>query len=149
MSKFPDSYPKDLLERIIEDGAGDNIFENVYRIDNHGKCDRDTFLSSYLEKQKENGINNRDSYKQQNDEYDIGEYSTSLNSNKREIKNTLKCFEKHGKKPRILIGNIDPKYGKSMKTRESKSQRYSKRNHIDWWLYEDADPSKDFRYLEE
>lgn len=149
MSKFPESYPKDLLDRIIEDGAGDNTFENVYRVDNYGKCNRDAFLSSFQEKKKRNGLNNRDSYKQQNNEYDIGEYSTSLSSNKREIKNTLKMMENHYNRPKILIGNINPKYGKSMKTRESKSQRYSKRNHIDWWLYEDADPSNDFRYLEE
>lgn len=141
---FPEVYPKDLLDKIIEDGAKENTYYNVYRVSASGLNNRDAFLSSFLDR-----ANIRDAYlskKQDLDQvYDIGDFSTSLFYIKKQALNVLKCFEKYEDSPALLEGTITPKFGLSMYTRDSKSKRKSKSSHIDWWLYEFADPSKYFR----
>ena len=143
--KFAPDYPKDLLERIIEDGAGDNTYENVYRISNYGGINRDAFLSTFLENHNKNlNTNIRDVYIENKENEDIGIYGTSLTSNFRKAKQLLKLMEKKHDGPILLVGNILPEYGMSMFTKDSKTRKASNKYHIDWWLYESADPSKCF-----
>ncbi len=150
-SLFPDDYPKDLYERVVADGAGKNEYD-VYRVAELGENNRDAFLSSYTEQKLKNSINNRDVYlamKQKENEYDIGLFSTSCFETIKQAKKILKLKERHVAGPCILFGRIMPETGLSMKTENSKSGRKARRGHIDWWIYKDVDPSKNFSEVEE
>lgn len=142
---FPDSYPKDLLQRIIDDGADNNTFENVYRIANYGQNNRDAFLSTFLTNIKdESNENIRDAYIASNINYDIGLYGTSIVDTKHKALRTLNLLERKYDGPILLKGNILPEYGMSMYTKDSKSRESHNAHHIDWWIYKDADPSSHF-----
>ena len=76
---FPEYYPENLLECIIEDGAGENIIGNVYRIANYGENNRDAFLGSFLTDIKDGKYNDRDlTLAKTLVQKVIGKYSTSL-----------------------------------------------------------------------
>ena len=146
---FPDVYPEDLLERIIEDGAEENVMENVYRIANYGNNDRDAFLSTFLTQINAGLHNDRDSYVLSSlGQIDIGQYSTSLSISKKRAKRILKMIERKYGGPILLKGTIHPEYGLSMLTKDSKSNRTCDKDHIDWWLYDNADPSAHFKIIE-
>lgn len=147
---FPEDYPDDLYDRIVQDGAGENIF-NVYRVSDVGINNRDAFLCTYYTRIKTSQLNNRDAYKYQHcfdGDYDIGIFSTSCFDEEKAANKILKLIEKHVDGPRMLYGTITPEYGLSMKTSESKSGRKSKKHHIDWWIYKDVDPSIKFCEME-
>lgn len=149
--EFPENYPKDLLKRIIEDGADNNTIDDVYRIANYGENNRDAFLSSFLTDIKDGlNINNRDAYKAEKNTYDIGYYGTSLCSKKKRAKNTLRLLEKNKYNgPVLLKGKVLPQYGMSIYTKDSRTRNVnSKSSHIDWWIYKDEDPSKHFEIVE-
>lgn len=147
---FPESYPSDLMQRIIEDGAAENIIENVYRIANYGENNRDAFLSTFLTNIKDSGNTNiRDAYIFSQENYDIGMYGTSLSSNEKKAKRTLSLLERKYNGPILLIGTILPEYGMSIFSKNSKTRKSYSKYHIDWWIYKDKDPSKHFKVLEE
>lgn len=146
--KFPDIYPCNLMECIIADGAGENTIENVYRIANYGENNRDAFLGSFLTDIIDGKYNNRDvAIAKQCAQADIGTYSTSLSESEAKAIKTLEMLEKKYDGPILLKGTITPEFGLSMYTRNSASKRISNKYHIDWWLYENADPSPYFTKL--
>lgn len=146
---FPDNYPPDLMERIIEDGAENNTFENVYRIANYGENNRDAFLSTFLTNLRDNmNINIRDTFIAGTNNYDIGTYGTSLTSNKKRAISTLRLMERKYNGPILLKGTIFPEYGMSMYTKDSKRRKAYSKYHIDWWLYKNEDPSEHFSIIE-
>lgn len=147
---FPENYPNDLLERITEDGAGNNTIDNVYRVANYGENNRDAFLSTFLTNIKDSlNTNNRDVCKAQEQTYDIGTYSTSLYAKAKRAKNILLLLERKYNGPILLKGTVLPEYGMSMYTRDSKTRDVNKKSsHIDWWVYKDEDPSEHFEIVE-
>lgn len=147
---FPEDYPSDLYDRIIEDGAGENTFE-VYRISNVGTNCRDAFLCSYHTNKSSSNLNNRDAYVYKyriGDNYDIGLFSTSCFDEQKAANKILRLIEKRVDSPKMLRGTTAPEHGLSMRTIESKSGRKSKKHHIDWWIYKDTDPSINFYEVE-
>lgn len=64
-------------------------------------------------------------------------YSCSLNCNLKEIEN---IFKFPGKTKGIAAGYVKKEYGVKLGPDSSD-------NHIDWWLYEDAEPENDFKFL--
>lgn len=147
--KFPDTYPSDLLERIIEDGAAANTMEDVYRVANYGSNNRDAFLSTFLQNIKDGKYNDRDSVLAlELSKNDIGEYATSLSTSEKRAVKLLQIMERHYAGPILLKGTIYPEYGLSMLTRYSKSNRISNKFHVDWWVYAGADPSCHFNVIE-
>ena len=148
--KFPKVYPQNLLECIIADGAGENTIENVYRVANYGVNNRDAFLGSFLTDIKDGKYNDRDlTLAKMCTQKDIGLYGTSLFDNEDRAIKILDMLEEKYDGPILLKGTILPEFGLSMYTRDSVSKRrgYKNKYHIDWWIYEDADPSPYFTEL--
>lgn len=142
-NNFPNTYPFDFFDKIKEDGAGDFVIENVFRISIKGDNNQETFLSSFLNK----SISDRDTFLSMKDEnYDIGFYSTSMISDERKAYKTLQMFQKYHQGPAILKGTIQPAFGPSMFTSDSRTGRKPNKHHIDWWLYNKADPSCCFEF---
>ncbi len=147
---FPEGYPENLLQLIIEDGAKENTIKDVYRVSFLGENNRDAFLSSFMERgQNQNGYEIRDFALAETENLDIGLYSTSLFDSEKTSFKILKMFKKHYNGPKLLYGIINPYFGYSIKTNESRSCRHADKHHIDWWLYKNADPSVDFKIIEE
>ena len=147
---FPSDYPIDLYDRIVEDGAGENKFD-VYRVSDVGTNNRDAFLCTYQTKMRSSILNNRDAYIYNYNietNYDIGFFSTSCFDEQKAAAKILKLIEKRVDSPKMLYGTIVPEHGLSMRTSESKSNRKSRKHHIDWWIYKDVDPSINFCELE-
>lgn len=138
---FPDSYPTDLLERIIEDGAGNNLFEKVFRVATSGSINRDTFLSTFEESNVDKTtLVNRDLYLQQKNIYDIGDYSVSFYEKRRDAKRILRLKKRYYDGPVLITGSILPIHGMSIRTQESNNlERRTTDSHIDLWKYRDAD----------
>lgn len=141
--KFPESYPDNLLDMIIADGASENTFNDVYRVSNCELINRDSFLSSFLEKIRSEDTVNRDAYLAK--DMTIDDFSTSFFEKKKDAEKIIVLKIKYENKPILMKGTIIPDLGLSIRTKESKtrniSKKRSKSSHIDWWLYEDADPS--------
>lgn len=107
----------------------------VYRICKTGCIEQASFLPSYLEYEK-NGCLDR------LDLNDVGSYSLSCFAKARDARNKLIFFTK--KEPRAIAakGITSADCGVIQRTRERKKTRDS---HIDWWLYENAEPWKYFK----
>ena len=152
---YPNSYPDDLLARIIEDGATQQYCKDVYRISKTGACNRDVFICSALENEV-GEVNTRDAYlAEKNRAYEIGEWSTSCCDCLSAAQEKLALMERHHDRPLILIGNILPETGYSVLTTERKTIKIlpakklrKKKHHIDWWIFKDQDVSEHFRILE-
>lgn len=140
--KFPDDYPDNLMELIIEDGAKEQLL-NVYRVCNNGIINRDAFNSSFTDNKNKTiegeGIVNRDASLSD----DLGVYSTSCFENSKEIERVLRMMQKHYPEPIIAQGVTDPSCGLSMRTKDSISRK-KKGSHVDWWIYENTNPQDYF-----
>lgn len=140
---FPKSYPNDLYDRIIADGADHNTFDPVYRVAVSGEINRDTFLSTFEEcTAQESSLVNRDlSLRQSTDDYDIGEYSVSFFEERKHADRILKLKKKYNDGPVLIHGKILPEHGFSIMTKDSNDpkRKNKKDSHIDLWKYEDVD----------
>ena len=146
---FPDYYPSDLRDKIIEDGGAEKAFDCVYRVARNGIINRDAFLSSFQE-YKFDIVPNRDiALMLQEGRCDIGAYSTCCFEDKNQANKVLEMIKKHSDGPIMLKGSIVPDSGLSMRTADSKSKRNAKKSHIDWWIYSDFDPSGNFSWESE
>lgn len=146
--KFPNDYPSNLLERIIEDGAKEQLL-TVYRICNDGIINRDAFNSSFVDNKNrintKKGLINRDAVLIEN----IGNYSTSCFEDYKEIKRTLRMMQKYHPEPIIAQGVTDPGCGLSLRITESKFRK-RRGSHVDWWIYENTTPQNYFNaYMKE
>ena len=151
--KFSALHPSDLLQKIIDDGATQLSFENIYRISEDGACNRDAFICSLLQDYYRDG---RDAYlAQKQQEYDVGEWSTSCWNDLKRARKIYDAKEKHDHFQAMLIGDISPESGYSIMSIDRKSiqkwpsdKRRKKRGHIDWWIFEDQDVSGNFKIIE-
>ena len=150
-NKFPQIYPCDLYDRIIQDGAANNTFDKVYRVALYGVIDRDTFLSTFEEtKLPDMNLANRDMYlaSLQND-YDIGDYSVSFYEKRQDARRILRLKKRNGEGPVLIHGMILPEHGLNIRTRESTDpNRRTKDTHVDLWKYENVDMTNLFEIEE-
>ena len=124
MGEFPDEYPENLLERILNEG-GKYEHMYVFRVAPYGFNNPDSFLSTILNDRKRGIKKNRDLN-------NLSTYSTSCCKTK-EYAYSLKgvCFRKEPK-AEVAEGEIRPDLGPC---------RYDVISpHIDWWLFKDAAP---------
>lgn len=111
----------------------------VYRACRSGRCDRESFLPTFEE--NGNHVSSGD------DEKDPGQYSLSTYEKPKDIKRFASMVSDFQVPYQIAIGVTNPIYGLVQRTRERKVKLKS--SHVDWWLYKDAAPYKDFELIED
>lgn len=135
---------KERLERIfpayfknfdLPEGAREQLL-HVYRACRSGKCDADSFMSTFEEKGCV--IDETD------DETDPSLYSLSTYEKPNHIKRFASMDSDMRIPYKIAIGVTDPAYGLAQRTKERKSKSGS---HVDWWLYQGAAPYKVFTLI--
>lgn len=136
MKKYPDCFPDDFEERILSKGARFQS-RSVYRIMKFGKINRDNFLSTFEE--TERGL--RPPGKRINVN-DPGIYSTSCNMEYAEAKYVLGIMMRHYPEPFIALGTTMQECGPSQLTSERIEDNHT--THVDWWIYENAQPQQYF-----
>lgn len=132
--KYPPGFP---VEKIPEGAKEESI--NVFRICRSGRVETASFLPTYLDEL---------AMTKENDgaEPDIGYYSMSTFFKENEARKKLKFFR--GKHPKAILasGCTEPICGLCQRTRERKGK--TARSHVDWWLYQEAQPHTYFKEME-
>lgn len=114
----------------------------VYRACAMGKVDQESFLNSFEENKYIISVGG--------DKQDPQEYSLSTYTKFRDVKRFMSLDSRYGVPFVIAKGTTKPIHGICLETKEWKSNlgiRY-KGSHVDWWLYVDAEPFKEFEVLE-
>ena len=136
--KFP-SYFENFT--IPEWARGQEL--EVYRACATGKVDQASFLNSY----EENGF----CISVDGDVSDPQEYSLSTYIKFRDVKRFMTMDSRYGVPFVIAKGITKPIHGICLETKEwrkKQGQKY-KGSHVDWWLYEDAEPWIEFKEVTE
>ena len=111
----------------------------VFRACATGSIDRESFLNSYEENNFEvlAGV----------EETNPSMYSLSTYKKFKDVRRYMTTTSKYKKPYLIAVGNTNPKYGVCLETKEWKKMNgeKSKSSHVDYWLYEDAEPWLDFQ----
>ena len=138
--KFPIYFRKFELPKE----AGDNNYR-VYRACKTHKLDKESFTPSFEE--------NNFSYTPEEDEQDPSLYSLSVFQNPKDIKRFIKS------RPtcppcKIAVGYTNPSCGPSVLTSiykpiNPKTGKKNKSSHVDWWLYENAEPYLYFSLIDD
>ena len=133
--KFPSAFP----DGVPPKGAKPESVP-VYRICRTGKVESASFLPTYLDpavsQTKENvGL-----------PHDCDYYSLSTYEKRRDANNKLKFFKKRNPPAILAKGTTDPSCGVSQRTKERTG---TKSSHVDWWLYDKAQPHTFFQPIEE
>ena len=131
--KFPSYFenfeiPKWAREQEIE----------VFRACATGKVDRESFLNSFEENGFEIEAGGRKDDPQQ--------YSLSTYTKFKDVKRFMTINSRYGIPHIIAKGITNPIHGICLETKEWKKnsgQKY-KGSHVDWWLYESAEPFREF-----
>ena len=130
---FPDYFSRFELPQ----GAREELIQ-VYRACKSGKCDRESFLPSFEEQRcNENLIR---------DPTDPSEYSLSTYEKPKDIKRFAFLNSDMQVPYQIAIGNTNPEYGLVQRTKERNPKHKS--SHVDWWLYKDVTPYKNFNIID-
>lgn len=114
----------------------------VYRACATGKVDRGSFLNSF----EENGYE----VSMDGDVHNPQEYSLSAYTKFRDVKRFMTMDSRYGLPFVIAKGITKPVHGICLETREWKRNlgiKY-KGSHVDWWLYVNAEPFKEFEVVE-
>lgn len=134
LKKFPDYFEK---YHIPPEGAREQEIE-VFRACITHKCDKESFTPTF---EKQNFVHLKDQ-----DPFDPGIYSLSVYSKAKDLKRFLKTNSRYLKPHKLAKGITYPKYGVCQRTSERTKRKNS---HIDWWLYEGAEPYKDFEIMDD
>jgi hypothetical protein len=110
----------------------------VYRACATGKVDRESFLTTY----EENGGH----ISANGDIQDPQEYSLSTYTKFKDVKRFMTIDSRYGIPFVIAKGKTNPIHGICLETKEWKRNldiKY-KGSHVDWWLYMESEPYKEF-----
>lgn len=110
----------------------------VYRACATGKVDKESFLNTF----EENGFCVNAGEKDD----DPQQYSLSSYKKFRDVKRFMTMDSRFGVPFKIAKGITNPIHGICLETKEWKKNlgiKY-KGSHVDWWLYENAEPWKEF-----
>lgn len=113
----------------------------VFRACATGKVDRESFLNAYEENGFQVSLNGEVD--------DPQEYSLSSYTKFRDVKRFMTMDSRFGVPFIIAKGETNPEYGICLETKEWKKNlgiKY-KGSHVDWWLYENAEPWKEFEVV--
>ncbi|NBI66427.1 hypothetical protein D1646_06290 [Pseudoflavonifractor sp. 60] len=129
--KFPVDFPVDLLP---EEASEEHIV--VYRICRTGKVEPASFLPTYRDELAHT--------KENEGEMDIGLFSLSTYEKPRDARQKLKFFR--GFQPEAIAarGVTVSCCGLVQRTR---ARTGTKNSHVDWWLYEGAQPHEYFHKI--
>ena len=110
----------------------------VYRACATGKVDKNSFLNSF----EENGFQ----VSLGGEEDDPQEYSLSSYTKFKDVKRFMTMDSRFGVPFKIAKGITKPAHGICLETKEWKRNLGIKYrgSHVDWWLYENAEPWKEF-----
>lgn len=110
----------------------------VYRACATGKVDKKSFLNSF----EENGFQ----VSLGGEEDDLQEYSLSSYTKFKDVKRFMTMDSRFGVPFKIAKGITKPIHGICLETKEWKRNMGIKYrgSHVDWWLYENAEPWKEF-----
>lgn len=110
----------------------------VYRACATGKVDRESFLNSF----EENGFQ----ISQGGNKHNPQEYSLSTYTKFKDVKRFMTMDSRYGIPFKIAKGITNPMHGICLETKEWKKNLGEKYrgSHVDWWLYEDAEPWQEF-----
>ena len=111
----------------------------VYRACATGKVDEKSFLNSF----EENGFQ----VSLGGEEDDPQEYSLSSYTKFKDVKRFMTMDSRFGVPFKIAKGITKPVHGICLETKEWKRNLGIKYrgSHVDWWLYENAEPWKEFK----
>lgn len=126
----------DYLQRFgLPDGAREESIRG-YRACRSGKCDKDSFLPSYVE----NGF----VLNPMIDPTDPSQYSLSTYEKPTDVKRFAGVISDMKVPYQIAVGETNPRHGLAQRTKERTKRRTS---HVDWWLYKDASPYEEFEMI--
>lgn len=140
MNKFPKCFPKNFETEILPKTAK-NETKPVYRIIKSGILDRNSFISTFEEIKL--GLIPP---KKRMDLSNPGLYSTSCNMEYSEAEEALELFMRHYPQPFIAKGETIAEFGPSQLTSEREERDDT---HVDWWVYDDAEPQHYFCEVKE
>lgn len=114
----------------------------VYRACATGKVDSESFLNSFEENEFQISAGG--------DVSDPQEYSLSVYTKFRDVKRFMTMDSRYGVPFVIAKGITKSIHGICLETKEWKRKLGVKYrgSHVDWWLYTDAEPCKEFEVLE-
>jgi len=121
--------------KLPEEAKNENI--KVYRACISQLCDKESFTPTF----EERGMK----YYQNEDSTDPGLYSLSTYEKPKDVKRFLKMDSKYTKPYKIAFGCTHESCGLVQRTCERKT---CKSSHVDWWLYEDAEPHLHFNIVD-
>lgn len=130
--KFPNFYPSC---GVPENAKEQNL--DVFRVCMFGAIDNEAFYS-YYELWKYKGIMLKG---MENGFDDIHFYSVSVYEKYRDAKRCLSLLSRRDPRSLLAKGNTLEEFGPCLR---SKDECNNKKSHVDWWLYEDAQPYKFF-----
>ena len=139
--------PENIRKKIWESGAGEEHFQQVYRVAKWGKLEEKAFVSTY-EEILQGWIPDRYSKEE------VGTYSTSVYTSRKNCDKFINCLKrsvrlrKEYPYPVLLTGNTSHGLVQRMAERVSDN---SDSTHIDWWIFEGAlkKAVRNFRICEE
>lgn len=137
MERYPKCFP-DNFETAILPKEAKKENKRVYRIIKYGIDNRDSYVGTYEEMCK--GLIPR---KKRIDLTDPSLYSTSCNIEYDEAEYVLDIMMRHHPKAVIAMGETEGKCGPCQLTANREPDNHS--SHVDWWIYEDAEPQKYFQ----
>lgn len=133
---FPDCFER---YNVPPDKARDEIIE-VYRACKTNKLERESFLSTYEECGCESTLEEA--------KKDPSFFSMSVYEKPKDVRRFAITNENIRPPLKIAKGLTLPEFGKVLRTKEYK-EGYKKSSHIDWWLYQGAEPYKSFELIED
>lgn len=130
-------FPSYFVNFEIPEWAREQELE-VFRACATGKIEKESFLNTY----EENGF----SVSQGKEIDDPQEYSLSSYRKFKDVKRFMTMDSRFGVPFKIAKGKTNPMHGICLETKEWKKKlgvKY-KGSHVDWWLYENAEPWIEF-----
>lgn len=140
MKKYPECFPENFESEILPNEAKEKNIP-VYRVIKYGEINRNSFISTYEEIQR--GLIPR---RKKMNLSDPGIYSTSCNIEYSEAKYALDMFMRHYPQPFIAKGETEKTCGPCQVTAEREKRTDT---HVDWWIYEAAEPQVYFKEVNE
>lgn len=137
MDKLKKKFPSYFENFQLPEGAREQRFE-VFRACKTQKVDRESFTPTF----EENECLDCDG----DDLSDPGLYSLSTYGKPKDIKRFANTNHQFRPPYKIAKGITEPTCGLSQITKERKPKR--KDSHIDWWIYENAEPHQHFELIE-
>lgn len=137
MNKFEKRFPAYFANFTMPEGARDQRIK-VLRACRTCCVEKESFLPTYEE--------NVCCVLESQEPDDPGVYSLSTYEKPRDVKRFVATNYQYKPPFKIAIGVTEPVCGPSQRTKERKPQQ--KNSHVDWWLYENAEPYNHFELID-